>query len=327
MSFKDVLGFDPTIVGEGGSGWIPPEARDIEMQAVHEAVMAGMPSFGEVNSYDDLPDECIFATLEIKATGKVLPRIWQKSGSCVGAGAAMAYVQSMCGDIVARGDNEEAKHCYPWATYGMGRKLGGMNRTGEGSFGSAQARAVKEWGMLPGDDTRLPQPMNRDGWLVWSSSIEIQWSHPNGWPIPESTLRDDASRFQILETAQVRQVNDVKRALSQGYGVTLASMFGTRNERVIDGYLVGDWTASWSHQMSCGGYSTHPTLGIVYWIQNQWGPSAHPSCPKMSALGVNGGFWIKESTMQQIINKGEVFIHSNTEGFPARQIKWRDWTV
>jgi hypothetical protein len=289
--------------------------------------MAGMPSFGEVNSYDDLPAECILATLERKATGSVLPRIWQKSGSCVGAGAAMAYVQSMCGDIVARGDNEEAKHCYPWATYGMGRKLGGMNRTGEGSFGSAQARAVKEWGMLPGDDTRLPQPTNRDGWLVWSSSTEIQWSHPNGWPIPESTLRDDASRFQILETAQVRQVKEVQRALSQGYGATLASMFGTRNERVIDGYLVGDWTASWSHQMSCGGYSTHPTLGIVYWIQNQWGPSAHPSCPKMLALGVNGGFWIKESTMQQIISKGEVFIHSNTEGFPARQIKWRDWTV
>jgi hypothetical protein len=99
-------------------------------------------------------------------------------------------------------------------------------------------------------------------------------------------------------------------------------MFGTSDEKVIDGYLIAKWNASWAHQMSCGGYSTHPKLGIVYWIQNQWFWNAHPACPKMEPRGVNGGFWIEESTLTRIILSGEVFIHSNTEGFPARKLKW-----
>ncbi len=325
MSYwQSQLGFDPTRIGYGGSGWIPPAERTSEMSAIHNAVMSLMPAFGEVNKGDDLPDEVLLCELERKAYGGVLQcRQW--SGSCVGTAAAKAYLQAAAGDAVLRGDAEIAKPCFPYATYGMGRKLGGFNRTGEGSFGSAQARAVKEWGMLAGDDSRLPQPNAEalaQGWLSYSERIEIEWSHPSSWPIKESVLREDANRFQILETARVRTTIEVRKALAQGYGVTLASKFGTRREQVVDGYLIGSWNDSWAHQMSCGGYSTHPREGILYWIQNQWGAALHPACPKMKPLGVVGGFWIRERDMAEIIRTGEVFTHSNTEGFPVRKFEW-----
>ena len=324
MDWQSLLGFNPSAIGIGGSGWIPPQERDNEMKAVDDAVKSLMPSFGDVNAGDDLPNEALLCDLEIKAIGKIV-QVRQWSGSCVGAGATKAYLQAAAGDAVVRGDAEQVKFCFPWATYGMGRKLGGMNRTGEGSFGTAQARAVREWGMLPSDDPRFPQPNESSltaGWLSYSERIEIAWSHPSNWPISENELYRDAQNYQILDTAQVRSTTEVRKALSQGYGVTLASMFGTRNERVNDGYLIGDWNDRWAHQMSCGGYSTHPSLGIVFWIQNQWGSAAHPVCPKMSAKGVVGGFWITERNMAEIIRTGEVFIHSNTEGFPVRKIDW-----
>lgn len=325
MNWLNLLGFDPARVGNGGSGWIPPQERTYEMIAVDEAVKDLMPAFSDVNKGDDLPNEVLLCDLEMKATGSIIQcRQW--SGSCVGTAAAKAYFQASAGDAVHRGDNEQVKFCFPYATYGMGRKLGGMNRTGEGSFGTAQARAVKEWGMLPGDDNRLPQPNEsslKGGWLSYSERTEIEWSYPNNWPINELELRKDANQFQILDTAQVRSADEVRKALSQGYGVTLASMFGTRNEKVSDGYLIGDWNDRWAHQMSCGGYSTSDKHGVLFWIQNQWGSAAHPACPKMKAKGVVGGFWIAERNMAEIVRTGEVFIHSNTEGFPVRRYDWQ----
>jgi hypothetical protein len=246
--------------------------------------------------------------------------------NCVGAGGWQAYGQATIGDIAVRGDAEAPDWCFPWATYGMGRNLGGMRGTGEGSFGAAQARAVKEWGMLPLIGNGVPAGRLTDsGWLVWDSRTEIAWSHPSGWPRGAyDELTAVAERNQIQTVSRIRSTDEAASASSQGYGITMASMFGTRNERVVDGFLIGEWNSRWSHQTSNGGYIQHPRLGRIWWNQNQWGPDAHPPCPYMSALGVRGGFWITDATFAKIISSGEVFAHSNTEGFPAREFVWRN---
>lgn len=322
MGWTEQLGFDPTKVGDGGSGWIPFGERTKEMDELHESFMEDTPGFRDVNRFEDLPKTAVTAALEIKVTGAALPRIWQRSGSCVGAGGWMAFFQSIIGDIAVRGDREAAKAPFPWATYGVGRQMSGSRRTGEGSTGSAQAKAMSEWGVLPLDFGGLPQPTINKGWVTWSSSIEIDWSHPSGWPKSKSELDPEAKKYRVLTAASVRSTQEVASALAQGYGVTLASMFGTRDERENQGYVVGSWSASWSHQMSCGGYTEHPSLGRIFWIQNQWNYNAHPVDPFMAQFNVNGGFWITEKTMQKIIDNGEVYIFSATMGFPVNKIDW-----
>lgn len=304
-------------------GWIPRDERTIEQQRQSDAWAERTPTFGQVCGTVSLPEHALLYDLEKKATGKLCNRIWQMEGSCVGAAGARSYTQTICGDIVVRGTTEEVKDIFPWATWGIGRRMGGLNSRGGGSFGSVQARAVSEWGMLAADDPRLPQPKNRDGWLVWSSKIELDFSTPRTWSPPESELAPAAGEHKMGYTAQIKTWDELLQAFAQGYGVTCASMYGTR-PAVSEGFLIGPWNGSWAHQMSWSGYYTHPTLGPLIAVDNQWGPQAHPSCPFLSAMGVRGSFWITEGTTKKILGKSdaEVYAHGDTQDWKTRIIDW-----
>lgn len=314
--------------GELATGWIPPSERDFAQKCLTAEFDEVTPRFGDVNVGVDLPKHALLYECEKKATGSLLPRIWQKSGSCVGAGGARAYGQTMCGDIVHRQTVEEVPLLFPWATYGIGREIAGMRGRGDGSFGAAQAKAVSEsgFGMLRADDQRLPQPTIRDGWAWWSAQIEKEWSWPKQWPIGRDVLAPDANNHQISYVARIKSWDELCQAFAQGYGVTCASMFGTR-PRVQDGFLVGEWNDSWAHQMSWAGYYTHDSLGELVAVDNQWGPGAHPECPFLSQLGVRGSFWIRKTTVERLLSSGdaEVFAHGNSEDWPLRTIPFDEF--
>jgi hypothetical protein len=305
------------------NGWLPYDQRTHEQQMQSDSFKHATPGFGEVAAEVDIPKHALLYDLEVKATGKLLNRIWQMEGSCVGAAGARAYSQSMCGDIVHRNTQEEVKDIFPWATWGIGRRYAGMNRRGAGSYGAAQAKAVAEWGMLAADDQRLPQPTNRDGWLVWSAKIELDYSYPKAWPIAESELAPSASEHQMGYVSRITSWNDLQQAFAQGYGVTCASMFGTRPV-VTQGFLVGEWNTSWAHQMSWAGYYTHDTLGELVAVDNQWGERAHPACPFLSQKGVRGSFWIRKATVIKLLSVRdvEIYAHGNSEDWPKRVIDW-----
>lgn len=304
-------------------GWIPFDDRTFEQQVATEAFRDSTPTFGDLVPSVELPKSALLYELEIKANGKLCNRIWQQEGSCVGAAGAFSYTQTMCGDAVYRQTGEAIKDVFPWATWGIGRRLAGMNRRGAGSYGAAQAKAVSEWGMLAADDSRLPQPTNRDGWLVWSGKIELDYSYPAQWPVSERDLEADASKHQMGYVAQIQKWEELMQALAQGYGVTVASMFGTKPV-VRDGFLVGEWTTSWAHQMTVDGYHEHPNLGILVKWQNQWGPAAHPACPFLSPKGIRGAFWTTKATFEKVMQSrgAEVFVHGNSGDWPGRNIDW-----
>lgn len=242
--------------------------------------------------------------------------------NCVGAGGARAYTLAQVGDVFVRGDAEEIKIPFPYATYGVGREIAGSRGTGEGSFGGAQAKAIKQFGMLPWDDERVPKPEIKNGWASWRSNQEIQWSHPKAWPIKRSELEPDAQKFQITDVTQAESTDDVDQGLAQGFGVTIACMFGTK-PRVEDDVLLGRWNDSWAHQQSITGYWLHPKHGKIYVVDNQW-DDVHGHCPTLFPLGVTGSYWMLEKDLAKIIKSqdGEVYLHSNTEGFPLQQIDW-----
>lgn len=303
--------------------WIPPSQRTKLQRLItgefHEMI-GTFASRGQ--QLVTLPERVLMHELEIKTTGALLPRIHQTSGSCVGAGGARAYTLAQVGDVFVRGDAEEIKIPFPYATYGVGREIAGSRGTGEGSFGGAQAKAIKQFGMLPWDDERVPKPVIKNGWASWRSNQEIQWSHPKAWPIQRSELEPDAQKFQITDVTQAESTDDVDQGLAQGFGVTIACMFGTK-PRVEDDVLLGRWNDSWAHQQSITGYWLHPKHGKIYVIDNQW-DDVHGHCPTLFPIGVTGSYWMLEKDLAKIIKSqdGEVYLHSNTEGFPLQQIDW-----
>ena len=305
------------------TGYVPPSQRDADQMALSMATFAKAPAFARIG---ELPPEALNVKLQHKLFGKALWFFQQLTGSCVGTGGKKAYLDAAVGDAAVRGDREECKPSFGYDTYGIGRRLGGLRGRGDGSFGAAQAEAVGQYGMLPWDHPKVPKPTVRDNWVVYTEKVEYDYSWPPSWPVSEATLKPDADKAQILTITVINNTDDAAQLAAQGYGITLASMFGLRSvsePRVNGGFLMASWTGSWAHQMSCGGYATHPTLGRIWWIQNQWG-DVHGRCPFMDALGVNGGFWITDATFGKIINSsdGEVIGHSNTEGFPARLLDW-----
>ena len=326
MNWTDYLGFNPAT----DAGWIPPDERTSAMALVHERMMSRTPLFGDLVPTTGAPEWALMTYLELKHFKRPLWRIHQLTGSCVGAGGARAYGQAIVGDLEYRGDNEAIEPMFPWATYGQGRQMGGLRGRGDGSFGAAQAEAVEQWGMLRGSDPRAPQPTDRNGWLSWTKNIELDWSWPPGWR--EKIPKADAQQYAIGDIVRIKSSDEAADVISRGYAITQASSFGSRGPRLTNGVMLAKWDSSWAHQMSTDGYATHPQLGRIWKIDNQWGRDAHPPCPYFQGLvakwceelritdvpTVGGSLWIDDWDYDKICRNGEVFGHAATKGFDPR---------
>ena len=306
----------------GLHGWIPYEDRTSEQQSFTKAYDEQIGTFAVRGSRAaNIPDRVIFVELEKRELGHLLPRVYQQTGSCVGAAAATMYVKAQLGDVLHRSDRETIKMVFPFATYGVGRRKAGMNGPGEGSFGEAQAWACdpKNFGYVAFDDERFPQPTIKGDWWQWTAREERQWSHPRAWPVDEQQLTTTAKKYGIHAIARVRSIDELVDGLAQLYTVTIASMFAARPQ-VRSGVSIGHRSGSWAHQMGVSGYWKHPQLGLIFLIDNQWSARAHPQCPTLAEWGSNGSFWTYESDMEWILRTGEVFLHSSTGGFEARDL-------
>ena len=300
-------------------GWTPFSERtrpqQLQTEAFHERI--GTFEFSNTGVRED--NRFICAELEFQTYGKPLPRFYQFSGSCVGVGGAKAYLSAAFLDHVIRGDNEEVKPCYPFATYGVGRQIAGMRGKGSGSYGAAQAKAVapETFGMLAWDDPRVPQPQNPAAyWLKYSERTEIDWSHSNYWPVKRSELFETATAFGVHTVTRVKSVEGAKQAIAQGYPLTIAGSKGF-SMSVRGDVLMGRNNKSWNHQQQVDAYWYHPQMGLIFGVNNQW-EDVHGKCPTLGKFGVNGSYWITSNDMQHFV-ANETYAHSNTGGFPTRK--------
>ena len=306
---------------EGPKGWLPPELRSRHERAMTYEFHEQIRTFSEVGrTIENPPERCIWAELEQKHLGRLLPRNFQQTGSCVGAGGFVAACKSQLGDRLHRQDNELLTPFFPWSVYGHSRKLAGMRRRGSGSFGSAFAKAIDDSGdgigVLPYDDPRFPQPQIIDGnWWKYTEQQELEWSYSPQFPVDVETLKSEGQKFGMQSITRLSNANDVVQLTAQGHGITLASMYGSRSMRnkgrAGQRILVASWNARWPHQMSVGGYWTHPEFGLMILIDNQWSKRAHPQCETLAEFGSNGSFWIPENDFNRICRDGEVYAFSD----------------
>lgn len=240
--------------------------------------------------------------------------------NCVGAGGGNMLRTLMCVEIAA-GEAEEYQELFWLFTYGRSRYHAGMPNPGEGSFGSAWAKAIKEDGCLhlkeaPG----LPQPALKSGWIQFTASVERTYS--DGDAKVNLDLMPTARLHPVKSFARIRSADEGKAAIANGYPLTQASMFGTSGAKRqgSPAVMVAEWDGSWAHQMWFDSCWDHPSLGLIFRIVNNWGPTAHAR--PVDAHEPLGGFWITARTFDRICGgrDGEVFAFSGFEGFKVREL-------
>lgn len=307
-------------------GWIPPDERTKRQALAHNAALAQMPKFKIFGATDYKEGKTLLYDLwthpeTVKALGYAYPGTHQFSGCCVGAGGGNAGETLLLGDAITRGEPERICVIYWLLAYGRSRFYMGDRSPGEGSLGGTFAQAARDDGFLDASQEGLPEFENGDG-LEWGQQIEISWS--DGDAKQTMDLLPESREHLISTTAECRSADDVRDAIVNGYPVTVASMWGGRMECPERGnppVLLNERAGEWAHQMSYHGWWDHPSLGEIYWEQNQWGKGAHGIDP---AGGPPGGFWKLKKDVEWECRNGEVFAFSQFAGFPAQNVEW-DW--
>jgi hypothetical protein len=242
----------------------------------------------------------------LQRVSSTLPRPGpQQIGDCTSWGARYAILCTMAAEIDAGEPYEYRDVSTAWL-YGVARVwiLKGAVR-GDGATGSSVARAARDFGVLPADEAP-----------PYSGSLATEWGRRG----PPERLKEIAARHRVKTVALMRSVSDVRDAVCNGYGVSIASDWGTSNSdiRPVDGRMVARHTARWMHQMCICGYDGSSRTAYFY-VMNSWGESAHPR-PIDDAPA--GGFWITSRDVEYIVRFNDSWAFSDFDGFPARDLNF-----
>ncbi len=304
-------------------GWIPPHLRTTDEKSADATFQTEMPRFNIRGRFSGAERRYSLWKAAYSRLGRHLAYNWQQTGSCVGAGGGNMAKTAMWVEIVVKGENEEYKELWWPYTYGRSRHLGGLRGRGEGSFGSAWAKAATTDGMFEIDPVGFPDLPDfkvEDGWLVQPAKVELDWS--DGAKIDQKWI--GLGRTHLFKTAaRIRNKVEAAEAIMNGYCLTQASSFGFRNPQVKgtrNPIRVATWNGTWHHQTFVDEVWDHEELqGLYFHWGNNWGPSAHG---KPTGDEPPGGVYIHENTMDRICKEGEVYAFSSFDGFPGRDLNF-----
>lgn len=312
------------------TGYIEPSQRTIQQANAHDEAMTGiktlvhyglpMPAMAAGDKVR-LFDLWNHPTILRGTKNKPFKRKWQKTGSCVDAGGFAALCSSIAGQAVAKSNTIEAFLPFTWHNYAMSRHYMGDDRQGEGSLGSTFAKSltfdgVRDW---PQDRTDvLPDYAEEDDAYGITSSQEMAWSsyrNPNIAPMLVLT-----KQHLIGSAAECKTVEDIRAAVLNGYGVTFACNNFIGNARIegsgADACVIGYWDGRGGHQQSIHGVWEHPSLGPLYWAQNNWPGSTYPKDP---AGGPTCGCWVREQKVKDALRlDSEVYALSAINWLPTK---------
>lgn len=291
-------------------GWAGPEEV-----AKAAPIVAGMPPFEIVDEngrrivQDNLRANVRLWEAEVQVYGGFLPNVPQETGDCVSFGMARAVEIVQCVQIAREGSGAELKLVDRPAIYGGSRvTIGGGRLRGAGSVGAWAAEWVQKHGVLRQDFPGVPP---------YSGRRADEWGRRG---VPQEFLAE-LREHPVKTVSQVRNVNDLRDAVCNGYPVTIASDFGTRTIRERDGRMVAKWDSSWMHQMCIDGYDGSLGPGREYFhVANSWGTNAHPQPIDGSPPG---GFWITADDADRIVRQGDSFAVSLFTGFRAQDLDFR----
>lgn len=259
--------------------------------------------------------------------GFVFDRIHQLTGSCVWAGGTNAVFSTIAAQRVASDSPTKAFLPFCLGNYAMSRHAYGDNGQGEGSMGSTFAKSLTDDGIrdwVPG--AGLPSYTRGDGISV-TAHEELVWSSYRN-PALGAVLQ--ASKPHLFgSAAECKSTDDIKAMVANGYGVTFACGRFIGNASVkgsgADACVVGFWDSNGGHQQSIHAYWEHPSLGPLFWAQNNWPGTTYPKDP---AGGPICGCWVQEAKVASALKyEAEVYGLSHLNWFPAQADALMDWAA
>ncbi len=271
-----------------------------------------IPVFGDI--YQPLKDsgrgKVILLYEFVERVAKEFPVSNQTIGDCVSHGAACAVNVLKATEIVLKGDFEE------WIAatstediYGGSRVLIGNGRLGygDGSVGAWAAQYVSTYGTL------LRKSYGTIDLSVYDGNRAKIWGNPgNGTP---RDLLVYSKEHLVKTVSQVRNYEEARDAIANGYPVTVASNQGFTKTRDKDGFALA--SGSWAHQMCfTAADDSFGRPGLL--CQNSWGinwisgPTRHNQ--------PLGSFWVDASTVNRMLAQNDSWAFSNFDGFRPQKI-------
>jgi hypothetical protein len=215
----------------------------------------------------------------------------------------------MCQIVMDRA-NEEFKDIAEEVTYAGSRVEIGKGRiSGDGSVGAWAAQFVQKWGVVAREVHGKYDLTNYD------QARCRAWGRTG---VPDD-LEPTARNHPVSSITQIKTLDELKKALSQGYGVAVCSDQGFSYQRDARG--VARAQGSWAHCMCIDGYHTDENGKLFFHIENSWGDKTHTG-PTGWGNPSTAGFWADSATVQRMLNAGDTWAFSGVKGFPARESIW-----
>ena len=242
------------------------------------------------------------------------PNVNQRDvGCCVGAGFKHASDALQAIQIVG-GKPGEFRPASVEAIYGGSRvEVGGGRLSGDGSVGAWAAKYLKNYGVLPMQRYPLTgSPVVAD-LTTFSPAKAREWGRTG---VPNS-LEALAREHPVKGIAQVRTWEECRKALTQGYPVTVCSDQGFTMKRDANAFCSPQ--GSWAHCMCILGVRGGTRPGGF--VLNSWGDQAHTG-PVYPASMPLAGFWADASVIDRMLSQGDSYALSEAVGFPAKKLDW-----
>ena len=246
-----------------------------------------------------------------KVLGKDTDNYPQEIGDCVSFGAKNACEYLMATEKLMKGDREEWQPIFPPYLYGTGRVFIGRGQLNgsDGSLGSWMADAVIKYGVLRANFPDVPK---------YSGRVASKWGDTPG---PDKKFVEEGKLHPVKSAAQIKNWDDLRDAIINGYPCTTASDIGYSMEPSSDGFH--RQTDSWGHQMCIIGIDDGYKNGSDPYaiILNSWG-DCHGHLKDFDngdPLPV-GVLRVRRKDMEKHIRQEETFAYSNFDGFPEQLI-------
>lgn len=239
----------------------------------------------------------------------------QKIGSCVGWGWALSVDMLAACDVLLRGEHEVyGGRVIEASVYGFSRVevRGQRNTGGDGSYGSAAAKAVTKYGTLHyGQD--YSGTIITD---VGSGTREKAWGRDG---VPDE-LEPFAAKHKVSDVALVTDFESAAKAIQNGYPVAVCSMRGF-SMTLRDGYLTPMGT--WAHcmQFCAVKWSPRPALLCVNSWADCYDGTVDSSLPPQFQRCAG---WVEADVCTSMLAGEDSFALSGYSGFAPRHLP--NWT-
>lgn len=239
----------------------------------------------------------------------------QKIGSCVGWGWALSCDILAACDVLLRNEAEVyGGRVLEASVYAFSRVevRGQRNTGGDGSYGSAAAKAVTKYGTLHyGVDYAGERFTDNSG------TREKEWGRDG---VPDR-LEPYAAKHKVSSVALVKTFEEAAKALQSGYPVAVCSMQGFSMKLRDGGYLTPMGT--WAHCMMFAGVRWKPRPALL--CVNSWSDcyegDVDPSLPPQFQRSAG---WVEAATCTDMLSGEDSFALSGYSGFSPRELP--NWT-